>query len=278
MTDSTRWIRKGNDFVSKEMFPHSLQLSLPLFNPGFNELIKSHDIQHFEVKINGKLKRSWHAHLDKLSGKKTLIVPKFFENAPEEIKLALINWASLPFTKHGSTREKRRTLEKFINDYIQSNCAVPSRKSRLDPESLENSTTGCAFDLREIFDSVNRKYFSGEIKSLVRWGTPFSMTSYQTTRLTRDHARVNLITIAGVYDHPDVPRYAIESVMFHEMLHIKIPPFKVNGRNVIHGPDFKNAERNFEYYQMWTEWERRNIREILKKKKRQSGRRGFFKF
>jgi hypothetical protein len=209
-------------------------------------------------------------HLDRLSGKRILLIPKYLENAPEQIKLALINWATLPFTKHGSTREKRKALERIINDHVLSNCIIPSRKSRLNPESIKNSTAGSVFDLREIFDNVNRKYFSGEINSLVRWGTPFSMTSYQTTRITRDNLRVNLITIAGVYDHPDVPLFAIESVMFHVLLHIKIPPFKCNGRNIIHGPEFKKAERNFEYYRIWTEWERQNIREILKKKKRQS--------
>jgi len=260
------------------MIPLPIQLSLPLFNPDFSELIKAHNFQHIEVKVNTKLKRSWHAHLDRFSGKRTLVIPKYLENAPEDIKIALIDWASLPFTKHGSTREKRKTLEKIINNYIQSNCLIPSRKSRLNPESLEGSTTGSVFDLREIFDNVNHMYFSGEIKSFVRWGTPFSMTSYQTTRITRDDIRVNLITIAGVYDHPDVPRFAIESVMFHEMLHIKIPPFKNNGRNIIHGPEFKKAERNFEYYRMWTEWERHNIREILKKKKRQSRRKSLFHF
>ncbi|NLE01045.1 MAG: hypothetical protein GX640_14350, partial [Fibrobacter sp.] len=78
----------------------------------------------------------------------------------------------------------------------------------------------------------------------------------------------HLITIAGVYNHPDVPLFAIEAVMYHEMLHIAVPPFKKNGRFVIHGPEFKARERQYASYEKWHEWERSSLRKLARTLKR----------
>jgi hypothetical protein len=71
--------------------------------------------------------------------------------------------------------------------------------------------------------------------------------------------RVNLITIAGVYDLPTVPRFAIEAILHHEMLHIAIPPVRGTGRSVIHGSAFKTAEKKFEHYLKWRAWEKTDL-------------------
>jgi predicted SprT family Zn-dependent metalloprotease len=59
-----------------------------------------------------------------------------------------------------------------------------------------------------------------------------------------------------------VPRHAIEGIVFHEMLHIAIPPYKRSGKNVIHGPEFRKAERGFPHFNAWRKWEKEHLKSI----------------
>lgn len=254
----------------------SLQLSLPLFSRNFDELIQTKGIDCLSVQISRKLKSSWYVKADRFTGKRILTIPSYLENAPDNIKFLMIQWALLPITRRKSSNKIRVALERNIRNFIDTSCDVPPKRIRIDTNSLQKSTRGCTHDLREVFDFVNVKYCDSKVNAFVRWGSPFSVTSYQTTRKAYDGSKIHIITIAGVYDHPDVPRFALESVMYHEMLHIIIPPYKKNGRNVIHGIEFKKAETAFEHYEKWAVWERNCLRDVLRKKKQR--RRKLFLF
>lgn len=247
------------------------QLSLPLIFPQtFDEMIKAENAGELSVQYSTRLKRSWHLKINRRTGARLLTVPRYLQSAPQSIKSALIEWACLPVYKRGknsATLEKKRNLEQLIQSHI---CSLdPSLySSRLDISKLENKTRGHRYDLREIFDTINNTYFDNSVKASVRWGSYSSLTSYQTCRLEKNGTKVNLITIAGVYNHPEVPLYALQAVMYHEMLHIVVPPYKKNGRNVIHSPEFKKIERQFAYYNQWHEWERHYLRNLAKSMKR----------
>lgn len=247
----------------------SLQLSLPLLiDPSFSELINSERISGLEVKTSSRLKRSWHLKVNRYTGQRFLTVPSYLDCAPVEIKIALINWAQLPIhSKKTELIQQKRFLEKQIQSFILS--LDPSFYSnRLDISKLGQNTKGNRYDLKDIFDQINNSYFDNTIVASVRWGAQYSLTSYQTTKTAPTGERINLITIAGVYNHPDVPVFAIEAVMYHEMLHISVPPYKKNGRNVIHSPEFKNKERMFAFYDQWREWEKKCIRDLAKRSKK----------
>jgi hypothetical protein len=89
----------------------------------------------------------------------------------------------------------------------------------------------------------------------VRWGS-HPLRSYQSCKRGPAGEKYNLITIGTIYNGPNVPRFAIEGILFHEMLHIAYPPVISNARNVIHGPQFKQRERSFPQYREWFEWEK----------------------
>ena len=222
-----------------------------------------------EIVVNKKLKKSWRVKVNFKTGERVLTIPPVLSDPPQEIKNSLINWAMLPI----SSRRRRsldfvkikRELENTIRAYMES-CGVPKQRiSRINPFIFEHQTKGFNYNLQTIFDTVNRAYFKGEIKSYIRWGQNASRTSYQTTRIDKDGNSFNLITISGVYDSPLVPEYAIYGLVYHEMLHIAIPPRVVNGRRVVHGKDFKLAERKYPFYEQWIEWERENMGKLLAK-------------
>ncbi len=103
------------------------------------------------------------------------------------------------------------------------------------------SVQGRVYNLEEIFDDLNARFFHGLL------GRP-AMT------WSRDHARNSLghydpahntIVVSRVFDRPNVPRYAIEYLVYHEMLHLKHPVKLRGSRRCVHGPEFQADEKLF---------------------------------
>ena len=51
--------------------------------------------------------------------------------------------------------------------------------------------------------------------------------------------------VSRVFDRPSSPRYAIEYLLFHEMLHLKHPVRMRGLRRCVHSREFKADERQF---------------------------------
>ena len=56
----------------------------------------------------------------------------------------------------------------------------------------------------------------------------------------------HMIVLSKALDHPQVPRLAVEYVMFHEMLHLRHPVEHNGARRCVHTIEFKKAEKQFE--------------------------------
>jgi len=219
---------------------------------------------------SNRLKNSWYVKIHPLSEKRELHFPACLEKAPVEIMSALLQWGTLPRKgpKKLSTEYNlaKRQLEKSIRSYLDTHTR---RKATTSRHVFSNvATLGTRFDLQEVFDTVNREYFNGELEAKVRWGSLSSRTSYQRTRKDVDNVVWHSITIAGIYNHPSVPRFAIEAIMYHEMLHIHIPPRLQNVRRVVHGSDFRTMEKAFPTYDKWRQWEREKVGGILRSLRR----------
>jgi hypothetical protein len=125
------------------------------------------------------------------------------------------------------------------------------------------SPRGRHFDLEEIFQKLNRRYFEGELR-LLRLGW-----SAQRSRTLLGHydSAHRTITISRVLDSPQVPRYLVEYLMFHEMLHIRYPVERDGHRRVVHSRQFREAEKKFPHYERvrhrlhQLSYERRNAHE-----------------
>lgn len=264
-----------NCFLENPRMETVKQLSLPLFaTPTFSELLKRLDASRsIDVIVNPRLRRGWQVRVRAFSGKPQLIIPRHLDNAPQEIKEALIEWALLPCRSRRlqkkPVRERRSHLEKAIWRYVESLPDAPARrKSLFNPSAFADKTQGVLYDLQEVFDAVNSAYFNATLSAVVRWGERGSKTSYHTIKTDTRGNRVNLITIAGAYNYKDIPRFAIEGIMHHEMLHIAVPPYKKNNRLVIHGKEFRTAERKFAFQNEWKDWEKVSLGSIVRKLRR----------
>lgn len=100
---------------------------------------------------------------------------------------------------------------------------------------------GRYYHLDEVFDSLNVRYFGGLL------GRPELTWSEHHARRSLGHydAAHNTIVVSRVFDRPSSPRYAIEYLLYHEMLHLK-HPVKMRGlRRCVHSREFKAEEARF---------------------------------
>lgn len=106
---------------------------------------------------------------------------------------------------------------------------------------LLGSFRGHAFDLHEIFDDLNRRYFYG---LLARPQMTWSALASRTNLGHFDPAH-NTIVISRIFDSAEVPKYAVEYLVYHEMLHLKYPVRMRGSRRCVHSPAFQAEERLF---------------------------------
>jgi hypothetical protein len=114
---------------------------------------------------------------------------------------------------------------------------------------------GDIYDLDEVFDDVNIKYFNNSIpRPSLSWSTRM------TFRVLGHHdAAQDKIVISRSLDTPETPRFIVEYVMFHEMLHIAHPTKHINGRRYNHTPAFRADEQKFPHYRAAEKWIENNV-------------------
>ena len=100
---------------------------------------------------------------------------------------------------------------------------------------------GRFYNLEEVFDSLNLRFFGGLL------GRPELTWSEHLARRSLGHydAAHNTIVVSRVFDRPSSPRYAIEYLLYHEMLHLKHPVRMRGLRRCVHSREFKAEEARF---------------------------------
>jgi hypothetical protein len=156
-------------------------------------------------------------------------------------------------------RESSRLLGEFID---ANQHRVKSRGRRAGETRLV--TRGKYHDLQDIFDDLNRRYFGGTIDARITWGqrggrprrrNSIKMGSYSVEeRLVRIHRSL---------DRAFVPRFFVEWIVYHEMLHQVHEIKVVNGRRQFHSREFLRDEARFEHYIAARRWERVHLDALL---------------
>jgi hypothetical protein len=103
---------------------------------------------------------------------------------------------------------------------------------------------GNHYNLDELFTTINRQYFAGSmVKPRLMWSGIFSQRKFGHYERTRDR-----VVLSQTLDNKRVPSYVVEFVLYHELLHKQHGIQWVNGRRMVHTPEFKRSERKFEKY------------------------------
>jgi predicted metal-dependent hydrolase len=104
-----------------------------------------------------------------------------------------------------------------------------------------NSAKGHTYNLEEIFEDLNRTFFHGLM------GQPQLTWSNHSSRQSLGHydPAHNTIVVSRIFDNPAMPRYAVEYLVYHEMLHLKYPVKLRGSRRCVHPPEFQAEEKLF---------------------------------
>lgn len=143
--------------------------------------------------------------------------------------------------------------------YLAYVCA-PTVQRRVDEARRQRGAKrflppqGQAYNLDEIFARLNRRFFHGGLaKPRLGW----SLRRSRTLLGHYDSAH-GTITISRWLDSRSVPRYLVEYLVFHEMLHMRYRIERDGHRRVLHSKEFRKAEKKFPKY----EQARRQLRHI----------------
>jgi hypothetical protein len=172
-------------------------------------------------------------------GRLLVRISDLLETAPESVLRAIahILLAKLyrkPIAPHHAARYRQYVASHHLSAKVHLIRQMRGRKRVV-------SAQGEVYNLEEIFDDLNRRFFFGLL------GRP-QMTWSQ------DHARNNLghfdpahntIVVSRIFDHTKVPRFVLEYLVYHEMLHLKYPVRLRGTRRCVHGPDFQSEEKLF---------------------------------
>lgn len=188
-------------------------------------------------------------------------ISEIFKNAPPEVHNAL---AVILVSKI-----LRRKVPPIANEIYGEYAANEDIRRQAFENKKEKgrkiitSSKGEIYDLEEIFYQMNDLYFDNKIpKPTLTWS---ARTTFR--RLGHHDAAHDTIVISKSLDDKKVPRYVVEFVVFHEMLHIFHPMKLQNGRRYHHTPVFRRDEKKFAFYNESENWIENNAR-FLKRKAR----------
>lgn len=158
--------------------------------------------------------------------------------------------------------EDDRDASALLGHYIDDNGFRVARRKRSAPLV----TRGKHHDLLAIFQKLNDRHFDGALNLVITWGKrPVTHGRERKTIKLGSYSAVDrLIRVHPALDRAWVPRYFVESIVFHEMLHHVVPGSRGLGRVNMHPPEFKEREREFRHHERSLAWEKRHIGRLLR--------------
>lgn len=141
---------------------------------------------------------------------------------------------------------RRRPPEELVKTYRLFSYAPSTRRRLLRlrqrrARKIEHSPAGACHDLESLFRQLNLRYFENAlIQPVLSW----SRRAWRAQLGCFDPA-LNQIVINRELDHPVVPPYVVAYVLYHEMLHQKLPVRFVRCRKESHSARFRAEEKQF---------------------------------
>src|SRR5512140_1378706 len=201
--------------------------------------LEIHDNTHTMITFR-RARGTWHLRLHHM-----------FLGAQDEVLDALAEFV------RGSSSGSSALLDRFIaaNRALIRKIPVKEALRRLHPEPV-----GRCHDLKEIYDALNRRYFGRGVEATITFGpAPRTRRPRKSIKMGSYSADARIIRIHPALDHERVPRYFVEWIVFHEMLHHLHRARRQGGRRCVHTPEFLRAERRFHDIRRAQKWEDENL-------------------
>jgi hypothetical protein len=192
----------------------------------------------------------------RLPGGWRLRLHHMFLGAPEEVVGALAD-----YLRSGGERSPG-VIDRFIEGNRTAIRRVSAEQLR---RRLRIEPVGRHHDLSEIFAALNRRYFGDRIGAAITYGSaPRRRRARRSIKMGSYSAESRVIRIHPALDQARVPRYFVEWIVFHEMLHdlYRGRAGRV-GRRCLHPPELLEHERRFHTFHRAQAWEQENLDLLL---------------
>ncbi len=166
-------------------------------------------------------------------------ISDLLEGAPEAVLRAIAHILLAKLYRQAIDPAQNIRYRRYVSTRALTEKAHLVRQLR--GRKLIHSAQGKVYDLDAIFEELNTRFFHGLLaRPQMTW--------------SRDHARNalghydpahNAIVVSRVFDSPHVPRYAVEYLVYHEMLHLKYPVKLRGSRRCVHPRQFHEDEKLF---------------------------------
>jgi hypothetical protein len=161
------------------------------------------------------------------------------EGAPDSVLHAIAHILLAKLYRKKVSPKASARFRQYVGSERVTRHAEQNRQARGRKRGL--GAKGVAYDLEDIFETLNAQFFHGLMaRPVLTW-------SEHSARRMLGHydAAHNTIMISRIFDRPQVPRCAIEYLMYHEMLHL-VHPVRMRGtRRCVHSAAFKRDEERF---------------------------------
>jgi predicted metal-dependent hydrolase len=172
-------------------------------------------------------------------GKLHVRLSDLLEGAPEAVLRAIAHILLAKMYRKPIAREHSTRYRKYVASHHVTEKAHLLRQMR--GRKCIASPLGRFYDLEEIFEDLNSRFFHG---LLARPQLTWSRDRARNSLGHYDPAH-NAIVVSRMFDHPRVPRYAVEYIVYHEMLHLKHPVRLRGSRRCVHSAEFQAEEKLF---------------------------------
>ena len=161
------------------------------------------------------------------------------EGAPDPVLRAIAHILLAKMYRRPIDRGQAARYRKYVGSHDISRKAHLVRQMRGRKRLL--SPRGHFYDLDAVFEDLNLRFFHGLM------ARPRLSWSQKKTRRILGHydPAHNAIIISRIFDHPAVPSYVLEYIVYHEMLHLKHPVRLRGSRRCVHSAEFQAEEKLF---------------------------------
>ena len=161
------------------------------------------------------------------------------EGAPDAVLRAIAHILLAKIYRHPIDRAQAARYRKYVasHDIVRQTHLVRQLRGR----KRLRPARGHFYDLDSIFEQLNTRFFHG---LMARPRMSWSQTKTRRILGHYDPAH-NAIIISRIFDHPAVPAFVLDYIVYHEMLHLKHPVRLRGSRRCVHSAEFHAEEKLF---------------------------------
>ena len=209
--------------------------------------IKAQKLDISEIQVTITNYNGLYKYKQNRQGNIELQLSEGFIQAEDKILEAIVNTAI-----QGNNPQDKQLIRHFSSTGAYSDIILElDLIAELDAETPQ----GNYYDLEALFHPINQEYFAGEMaKPRLTWNKTLTHRKLGHYEPLKDR-----VVMSRTLDSSHVPQMVVELVLYHELLHKHHGAKLLNGKRMVHTPEFRRSERQFRHYQEAQQWLERSL-------------------